>query len=640
MTCRILNKFWIRGVLIGLGFSYCFVASMPAQFAARTEQYADFNPGKDDREKGKGWVKVIEILSPALRSEVKGDVKVEFKAPGMAVARALCWSQPTEENPNPFGHDVVLAEIELDTEGKGSFVFPADKFPNGPVHVRIGVNNADKSERDSRELQLFNLGGVKWNQGIPKNVPPQAEGMKVVYSDDFDGPLSISKDGLKTRYHSHKPGGGDFSGWPFSDFESDLNPFSQTGTWLRIRGSKRSDGKSSSGLITPAKADFTGDFVQVPFYMECRFIAQSAPGTWPAFWSLTHGGEGSDELDIIEAYGGFGKGNPNYTGYSTTSHFWGQKDAEGKKKKGIGKQHEMLQLGGKSSWSHTFHTYGLKVTETDTIYYLNNIEIQRHPTNEVSRTQKHYFLINYAIGGISGWPIDLKREGDATDMFVDFVRVYSGKPAVVVKSSASLQTRAIGLNVAVPGDEKTEMDPELVAGEAGFSQAHWNHLSGIHGVNKPLEDHAGNMLPDTSVNWSVTDADPRNLRAAREWGFNTGNLRMLRGVAAGGKLSVAGIPYKKYNVHLYFNAGDHGGVGKVSISSPEGGVDPKGVRFYSVGWQGGKFVRSEATVPEAVKGSNTVVFSGNTAKSFSLDWESGLKGAWTGLSGIQIVEVP
>jgi len=35
-------------------------------------------------------------------------------------------------------------------------------------------------------------------------------------------------------------------------------------------------------------------------------------------------------------------------------------------------------------------------------------------------------MINYAIGGISGWKIDLAREVDATDMWVDYVRVYQG----------------------------------------------------------------------------------------------------------------------------------------------------------------------------------------------------------------------
>jgi len=621
-------------LLLGLG------TSLFAQVAARTEQYADFNPGVEDPDKGTGWGQAIRILSPELRSAVRGDVLVEFVAPGMTVARVMCWKQPTEERPDPLGHDAVVADVELDAQGRGSFVFPADDFPHGPVHVRIGANNEDRTKRDYRELQLFNLGGVKWNHGIPERDPPQAQGMDLVFADDFDGPLSISKDGLNARYHSHKPGGGDFSGWPFSDYESELNPFSQTGTWLRIRGSKRADGKSSSGLITPAKADFTGEFFAVPFYTECRFVAQSAPGTWPAFWTLTHTGDGTnqgDELDIIEAYGGFGKGNPNYTGYSTTSHFWRQKDEQGNRKKGKSSRHDMLQLGAGSSWSWTFHTYGLKVTEEDTIYYFNDIEVFRHPTNELSKRAHHYFLINYAIGGISGWPIDMKREGNATDMYVDYVRVYSAKPAVVLKPEAGARAGAIGLTFVAPGHTESVMPAELVAGEPGVSQNNWNNLTGHQGAEVALMDQSGVTVPGVSVTWSVAEGD---VRAGREWGFTTGNLRMVRGLATRGALSVSGIPYKKYDVHAYFNAGTHGGAGKVALSTPDAGVDSMVTYFYSVGWHGGKFVRSSATSLNEVKDANYVVFSGNTAESFSLGWVSGLKGHWTGLSGLQIVETP
>jgi hypothetical protein len=71
-------------LLFGLG------TSLFAQVAARTEQYADFNPGVEDSERGKGWVQVIQILSPELRSEVRGDVHVEFKAPGKIILLFQC----------------------------------------------------------------------------------------------------------------------------------------------------------------------------------------------------------------------------------------------------------------------------------------------------------------------------------------------------------------------------------------------------------------------------------------------------------------------------------------------------------------------------------------------------------------------
>jgi hypothetical protein len=305
------------------------------------------------------------------------------------------------------------------------------------------MTNNEAKKQDIRELQLYNTGGVVWNQGIPKTDPPAAKGMKLAFSDDFDQALSISNNGKGKRYQAHKPGGGDFSGYPFTGPEGPKNPFSQIGTFLRIHASKNAadpKDKGSTGIIAPVDSDGNGFFAQAPLYMECRFTAQSAPGTWPAFWTLAKrdedrfAGQGKapcDELDIIEAYGGVGKGNPNAYGlYCIVSHFWNQKDPNGKPLKlavPTSKRVEMTQLGGKSSWSTTFHTYGLLVTKTDTVYYCDDIEVLRHPTNEVSKTGRFEFLINYAIGGISGWEIDLEREGNATDMWVDYVRVYQGK---------------------------------------------------------------------------------------------------------------------------------------------------------------------------------------------------------------------
>ncbi|MGE4568060.1 MAG: DUF1961 family protein [Bacteroidales bacterium] len=401
----------------------------------RSTEYADFNPGNNNDSHSE-WIQSIEIISPALRSEVKGRIKVVFQAPGMSAAKAMCWQQPTRKAPDPWGHDVDLApRLQLDAEGNGSFMFDADQFPNGPLTLRIMANNKATGKQDVRELQLYNTGGVKWNQGIPKSTPPAAKGMKQVFADDFDGPLSISNDGRGKRYMAHKPGGGDFSGYPFTGPESPKNPFGQKDTWLRIHASKKSDDpsdKGSSGIIAPLDADLKGFYAEAPFYMECRFTAQSAPGTWPAFWTIARaeGKAGVDELDIIEAYGGVGKGNPNSFGlYSVTSHFWGQGEGGEPLKMPFptNKRIDMTQTGGGSSWSTTFHTYGLLVNETDIIYYLDDMEVFRHPSTEHSKRGKSFFMINYAIGGISGWKIDLEREGHASDMWVDYVRVFQAE---------------------------------------------------------------------------------------------------------------------------------------------------------------------------------------------------------------------
>ena len=417
----------------------CIFVTLPGAPAwADNPEYPDFYSGKNSAgDKNIDWVKSIAVSAPAYGSDIQGDVTVNFTAPGMTKVKALCWQQPDAGSSDTWGHDAVVApDISLDSAGKGSFVFHADQFPNGPLNLRIYAKD-DAKKQDICEVQLFNNGGVKWKQGIPSDNPPGAQGMKLAFSDDFDGPMSISDDGGHgARYEAHKTGGGDFSGWQFSNVEGDMNPYVQAKGYLRIHASKKADGRSSSGLISSAHEGGGGFFAGAPCYFECRFLAQSAPGTWPAFWLLTKNGissnpedkkiVGADELDIIEAYGGQGMGNPNFPGYAVTSHYWGQKDANGVQLKDDHADIDIMSLGSKSTWSTTFHTYGMKITKTESTYYFDDIPVFTYPTKGLSKTQPFWFLINYAIGGISGWKIDLDRYNNATDMWVDYVRVYQG----------------------------------------------------------------------------------------------------------------------------------------------------------------------------------------------------------------------
>jgi hypothetical protein len=414
---------------VGLCLIAAAMAASPLSAQERTvtnSEYLEFNYGQDTG--GDQWVQSIAVTSPAYRSTVRGKVTVEFRAPGMTVAKAMCWRQPTKEHPGRWGHDVNLTPggIELGQDAKGSFALAADKFPHGPMNVRILAHNG-KGKRDLCELQLYNAGGVKWNEGLPAEAPAAAKGMKLVFADDFDGPLSIANDGRGARYNAHKPRFGDFSGWPFNNVDSAQPPFEQIGTYLRIKARKAPRTRGSTGFLATVDMDGKGFWAQPPCYLECRLIAQSAPGTWPAFWTYTALDRGvpGDELDIAELYGGVGKKNPNHPGYSIVSHFWGQTNPDGSKKKEVTVRPKIMALGGKSYWSSTFHTYAVHVGLEDTVYYFDNIEVLRHPTNDRSRDYPACFLLNYAIGGISGWPIDLKRFGHGSDMYIDWVRVYA-----------------------------------------------------------------------------------------------------------------------------------------------------------------------------------------------------------------------
>jgi len=369
----------------------------------------------------------VAVVSPAYCSDVRGDTPITLTAPGFKSVTAKCWKQGAG-----FGSDSTVATVALDAKGHGSFVFPAEAYPHGPVTVRIsGESGAIK---DNCYLQLYNLGGVSWNEGMPKDPPPAAQGMTLVFADDFKGPLSISSTDSKATYYDHKPPGGwqDFSTIRFTSFDKPNNPFSQVDSYLRIRASEQA---KSSGLISSMKNDATGITAKAPCYFECRFLGPNAIGTWPAFWLMTdymaEQVKGRkvpcDELDIIEAYGGEGPREPNaFDTYMICPHAWEQ-GAPGKalEKKAFDAMHNpvhMRQVGIPSTWFETFHTYACKITETETIYYCDNLEVGRHATLPLSKQQPFFFLINLATGG--GWPVDLSRYHGLADMYVDYVRVY------------------------------------------------------------------------------------------------------------------------------------------------------------------------------------------------------------------------
>jgi hypothetical protein len=210
----------------------------------------------------------ISVTSPGYGGDIAGATTIELAAPGLKQIAVSGWAG---------GRQVNLPAVTLDAEGRGSFRLDPTPFPRGPFTLKL-QGSADTA-KDICYLQLYHTGGKA--RAADTLVPSGAEGMKLVFADEFDKPLSISRDGKGATYAAHKPGGGDFSGIPFSDFEGASNPFSQRDGFLRIRAD---EAKNSTGLLSSLRMDGTGFTAKAPCYFECRFIAQTAPGTWPAFW--------------------------------------------------------------------------------------------------------------------------------------------------------------------------------------------------------------------------------------------------------------------------------------------------------------------------------------------------------------------
>ncbi|MFR1235013.1 MAG: hypothetical protein ACLSC9_01580 [Barnesiella sp.] len=398
---------------------------------------------------------IIKVVSPRYCSEIQGNTKIDILAPNFGQVMVHCWKQGTG-----LGTNSVVGTVKLDDKGTGSFVFPANEYPHGPITLRISGSSA--SNTDNCYLQLYNKSGVSWKEGLPAT-PSPAQGMTLVYADDFDSALSIGGDGSNATYYDHKPPRGeeDFSSIPFVDFNSSKNPFSQIDSYLRIRIDAN---KNSTGLISSIFSDKTGFSTMMPCYFECRFIGPNAPGTWPAFWlmsvkdDINNYHEPNDELDIIEAYGGEGKDSPNSGPlYSIAAHAWNQPGAPQQICDAFHASYfptDMNKYGIPSTWYESPHIYGCKITETETIYYCDNIEVARHETLPISKTKPLYFMINLATGG--GWPVDLSRYDNVADMYVDYVRVYSSNPrSIAVKEEVAVPANdflnSIGANSAIYG---------------------------------------------------------------------------------------------------------------------------------------------------------------------------------------------
>ncbi len=374
----------------------------------------------------------VSVLSPAYGADVQGNTRIALSAPGFKRVSVSSWKAG-----GTFGSNSVVATLAPDAGGNASFVFPANAYPHGPITVTLSGESG--GYKDNCYLQLYNKGGISWNEGLPK-APPAAAGMALLFADDFNKPLSVSSTDSKSTYYAHKPPNGsqDFSSLPFSDYEGPRNPFLQVDSYLRIRADEK---KNSSGLLSSIHNDGGGIKASLPCYFECRLLGPNAIGTWPAFWLLTdymtprNAGKPDsevpvDELDIIEAYGGEGPQHPNaHDTYIVTPHAWIQgeagKAAETEAFKALHNPVTMKKFGIPSTWYEAFHTYGCKITATDTIYYCDNIEVGRHKTLETSKKYPFFFLINLATGG--GLPVDLSRYDGRADMYVDFVRVYQGK---------------------------------------------------------------------------------------------------------------------------------------------------------------------------------------------------------------------
>ena len=205
------------------------------------------------------------------------------------------------------------------------------------------------------------------------------------------------------------------------------NPLFEAGSH-ECRKKPKHIGYTSSSLTTAGKKEFLyGRF-------EVKARIPVAKGAWPAIWTLGSGMEwpSCGEIDIMEYYQIDGEPHILANAAWGTDRKWNAKWNS--------KTIPFSYFTDKQDdWASQFHTWRMDWDETAIKLYLddelmNEIPLSTTINGSIGQgsnpfTKPQYLLLNLALGGINGGPIDeaalpMKYE-------IDYVRVYQKQPAMI-----------------------------------------------------------------------------------------------------------------------------------------------------------------------------------------------------------------
>ncbi len=175
---------------------------------------------------------------------------------------------------------------------------------------------------------------------------------------------------------------------------------------------------TSSSLRTMRKHQWTyGRF-------EMRGRIKTAPGLWPAFWTLgsARGWPGCGEIDIMEYYRGQILANACWAGPGRWQSIWDDFK-------------KPVSEFGDPDWDSKFHFWRMDWDENAIKLYLddellNTIELNKtiNKTRDGANPfrEPHYIIVNLAIGGTNGG--DPSGTEFPTRYEIDYIRVYQKQP--------------------------------------------------------------------------------------------------------------------------------------------------------------------------------------------------------------------
>ncbi|WP_432495920.1 DUF7402 domain-containing protein [Kineococcus gypseus] len=361
----------------------------------------------------------LGLVCPAVGSSVGTSATVVVWAPPGTSVTARGWR--LDQGTAGVGSLYPVATATAGADGRAVLKVDTTTLPKGPTALRVTRTDGTGP---ALHVQVVNTSG----RAVPAPVTAPA-GMVLRYADEFDAPLSVSQTGTGALYGAAKPepwGSSQFGMGVFADPARGTGTMSTVpGGYLRLRAEAigardiRADWgqRHVSGLLSSARVGGSG-FSAQRGYFEARVLGAPGPGAWPAFWMVNteaatprNTQSSGAEVDAVELYG-------HDTSWSChTSHSWfGGSDV------GVGTAGPCVQAVRPADWAASWHTYGARVTAGGAVFTVDGVEVAR--VSGLTRTDEpFFFMLNLALGG--GWPVDLSRTGETTDMYVDWVRVYT-----------------------------------------------------------------------------------------------------------------------------------------------------------------------------------------------------------------------
>ena len=249
-----------------------------------------------------------------------------------------------------------------------------------------------------------------------------AAGRTLVWAEEFDGPVSVSRSGADTVYSGAKPvhdGEQDFGDaiFPGPGLGGDNVRVVDDG-YLQVDvdplppGTQDPQGWGRShvgGMLASARAGGSGFAAQYG-YFEARMLAPGGPGTWPAFWTLPADNLVDPtpvvaEVDAVELYGH----DP-----VSACHVVHEHGGDGG---GSDCGRRFRDLRSAMAW----HTYGVAVGPTGIMFYIDGQAVHSAPQVDGGNAPM-FFLLNHTLGG--GWPVELGPLQERATLYVDHIRVY------------------------------------------------------------------------------------------------------------------------------------------------------------------------------------------------------------------------